>query len=168
MLPTPTLIAYLQLCHRKLWLHAHHIRMEHSSELVAEGRWIHESTYSNRRSRFREVNLGHAKIDFFDPQTRTVHETKKSDKNEAAHIAQLKYYLWSLEQIGMREVRGILEYPRLRKKHELSLDDADRQEIPQWVAAVEGIVAMEECPERLPKAKCRACSFRDFCWVEEE
>lgn len=167
MLPTPTLIAYYHLCTRKLWLHAHQIRMEHTSELVAEGRWIHESTYSHRRNRFREINLGHAKIDFFDPQTNTVHETKKSDKNEAAHLAQLKYYIWCLEQVGMKEVKGILEYPKLRKKHEISLQETDREAIRHWVDEIIEVVGRTDCPSRLPKAKCRACSYRDFCWAEE-
>ncbi|MGK0365517.1 MAG: CRISPR-associated exonuclease Cas4, partial [Saprospiraceae bacterium] len=35
-----TLISYLHLCHRKLWLHHHHIRMEHVSSAVAEGKLI--------------------------------------------------------------------------------------------------------------------------------
>lgn len=167
MHPTATLVAYLHLCHRKLWLHAHHIRMEHSSDLVAEGRWIHESSYADRRSRFREIDLGHAKIDFFDPHTRTVHETKKSDKNEKAHLAQLKYYLWLLEEKGVSDVKGLLEYPRLRKRQEVSLNDADRQDIQGWIREIQHIISQDTCPKRLPKKRCTSCSYRDFCWAEE-
>jgi CRISPR/Cas system-associated exonuclease Cas4 (RecB family) len=35
---TGTHIAYLHLCHRKRWLFANGMQMEHRSELVAEGR----------------------------------------------------------------------------------------------------------------------------------
>jgi CRISPR-associated exonuclease Cas4 len=52
-----TLISYLHLCHRKLWLHHHHIRMEHVSSAVAEGKLIGETTYTRRPQKWRELNF---------------------------------------------------------------------------------------------------------------
>src|SRR5690606_32181057 len=34
------------------------------------------------------------KIDFFDTKNKVVHETKRSNKVEQAHIWQVKFYLW--------------------------------------------------------------------------
>jgi len=79
-----------------------------------------------------------------------------------------KYCLWLWEQTRIGEVRGVLEYPKLRKTHQIRLDGADRKQIPRWVAEAERIVEASTCPQRLPKAKCKACSYRDFCWAEEE
>jgi CRISPR-associated exonuclease Cas4 len=98
---TATLITYQHTCHRKLWLHAHEIRMEHTSDLVAEGRLIGETTYQRRPERYTQVELDGVKIDFFDPHTRTVHETKRGRAIEAAHRAQVQFYLYKLRQHGV-------------------------------------------------------------------
>jgi len=45
---TGTHISYYLVCHRKLWLFSHEIRMEHTSDLVSEGRLIHETSYPQR------------------------------------------------------------------------------------------------------------------------
>ncbi len=45
MTPTGTHFNYYQLCHRKLWLFANGINMEHTSDIVYDGKLIHESSY---------------------------------------------------------------------------------------------------------------------------
>ncbi|WP_235062772.1 Dna2/Cas4 domain-containing protein [Indibacter alkaliphilus] len=45
---TGTHIAYLHTCFRKLWLFANGIQMEHTSQVVAEGKLIAETTYLDR------------------------------------------------------------------------------------------------------------------------
>ncbi|MCU0342066.1 MAG: CRISPR-associated protein Cas4 [Spirosomaceae bacterium] len=52
-----TLINYLHLCHRKMWLHYHAIRMEHTSEVVAEGKLIGEESYPQRADKNQEVEV---------------------------------------------------------------------------------------------------------------
>lgn len=42
---TGTHFNYYQICHRKLWLFANGINMEHNSHLVYEGKLIHEESY---------------------------------------------------------------------------------------------------------------------------
>ena len=90
---TGTQIAYYHLCHRKLWLFANGIRMEHTSDLVAEGKLIDENSYPQRAEKWQELAIEGIKIDHYDAQHNIVREVKKSSKKEAAHIAQLKYYL---------------------------------------------------------------------------
>jgi CRISPR-associated exonuclease Cas4 len=162
---TPTLISYLHLCHRKLWLHHHGIRMEHNSDAVAEGKLIGETSYSRRPQKWKELSLDGAKIDHFDPQTNTIREIKKSPKLEHAHVAQVKYYLWLLEQRGLPEAKGIIEYPKLKKNVTVTLTDVDRANIKGWIQKVEEIIARPVCPELIPKSYCKSCSFQDFCFV---
>ena len=45
MIITGLHIQYYFVCHRKLWLFANGIQMEHTSDLVYEGKLIHETTY---------------------------------------------------------------------------------------------------------------------------
>lgn len=165
MTTSGTLISYLHLCHRKVWLHHHHIRMEHVSSAVAEGKLIGETTYTRRPHKWRELNLGHLKIDHFDPETNTVREVKKSPKLEHAHIAQVKYYLYALEQKGVEQPKGLLEYPKQRKKHEIELTEVDRKDIQGWEAEIQRITTSRICPDLVKKSYCKSCAFYDFCFV---
>ena len=165
MTTSATLISYLHLCHRKLWLHHHHIRMEHNSQAVAEGKLIGETTYQRRAKKWKELNLGNSKIDHFDPQTNTIREVKKSAKLEHAHVAQVQYYLYLLEQRGINQAKGLIEYPKQRKTREVTLDESSRKEVESWEAEVERIINLPNCPELIKKSYCRSCAFYDFCFV---
>ncbi len=88
-----THIAYLHTYHRKLWLFAIDIQMEHTSEIVAEGKLIAETTYLDRARKYTELAIDGIKIDFYDAKNKVVHEVKKSDKVEHAHKAHVIYYL---------------------------------------------------------------------------
>jgi CRISPR-associated exonuclease Cas4 len=158
-------IQYLYVCHRKLWLYGQGIGMELSSNLVAEGTLIGENTYTRRPKKWRELNLGNLKIDHFDPSTNTVREVKKSPKLEHAHIAQVKYYLYALEQRGVENPNGLLEYPKQRKTLDIELTDADRKDIQGWEAEIQRITQLPTSPELVKKSYCKSCAFYDFCFV---
>lgn len=164
---TGSLIGMYHICHRELWLHAHEIRMEHTSEAVAAGKQIGETTYLQRAERYREIAIDGSKIDFYDPHNRVVHEIKKSDKLEHSHVAQVKFYLYLLRRNGVENATGLIEYPKLRQTQTVRLTDDDVTDIERWVADIEQIVASEACPERIKKSFCRSCSYFDFCWIEE-
>lgn len=164
---TGTHITYLHLCHRKLWLFAHGIQMEHTSHLVAEGKFIHENSYPQRAERWRELAVEGIKIDHYDAARGIVREVKKSAKMEEVHVAQLKYYLFVLERNGIRVSHGLLEYPKLRQTEEVWLSEADREEIPQWEARAKEIIGQESCPPRIDSRICKRCAYFDFCYAEE-
>lgn len=165
MHPTGTHISYLHLCHRKLWLFANGLNMEHTSDLVAEGKLIDEKTYPQRAARYQQLAIEGIKIDHYDVQLGIVREVKKSNKKESAHIAQLKYYLFVLERNGITVNHGVLEYPKLRIMEEVWLTEEDRQQIPEWERKVLAIIGRENCPERIEKGICKRCSYYDFCFT---
>lgn len=88
MQTTGTHINYYFICHRKLWLFANSIQMEHTSDTVYEGKLIHEETYPQRSTKYEEVQIGGAKIDFYDAKNKIIHEIKKSPKLHEAHLWQ--------------------------------------------------------------------------------
>jgi CRISPR-associated exonuclease Cas4 len=164
-----TLISYLHICRRKLWLHAHEIRMEHTSDLVAEGKLIGETTYDRRSDKYTQIEFDGIKIDFYDPRARVVHETKRGRAIETAHRAQVQYYLYKLRQHGVADATGLIEYPDLKKTEPVAaLTDADAQAIEQWELEVQHIVAQETCPPVINKPFCKSCSYHDFCYTSEE
>lgn len=163
-----THINYLFICHRKLWLFANGIQMEHTSELVFEGKYLGEHTYPQRTDKFRELELDGVKIDFYDHKNKIVHETKKSDAHQDAHIAQVKYYLYVLHKNGINNATGILEYPKSRKTVTIKIENEDILMAKNWELEVLKITSSENVPEKLLKSKCKNCSYYDFCWISEE
>lgn len=162
---TATHINYYFVCRRKLWLFGNGINMEHTSDLVAEGKLIHETSYSNRPAKYEEVMIGGSVIDYYDAQSKIIHEIKKSPSKEEAHLWQVKYYIYLFEKEGINDVSGILEYPLLRETLPVQLEDTDRSEIQKIIREIQEIIANEECPGKLPKKKCVNCSYFDFCYT---
>ncbi|HRQ29792.1 MAG TPA: CRISPR-associated protein Cas4 [Saprospiraceae bacterium] len=165
MIITATQINYYHLCHRKLWLHANEIRMEHTSDTVREGKLIGENSYKDRSSRYTELELDGIKIDYYDAKNKIIHEIKKSDKMEKAHGAQVKYYLYKLWHLGIKDASGILEYPKLRATTSVLLEESDFEIIPKWENEIKTIISADEIPPVLGKAICRKCSYFEFCYA---
>lgn len=168
MYVTATHINYYYVCRRKLWLFGNAINMEHTSDLVTEGKLVHETSYPNRAAKYEEVSIGGSKIDFYDPKAKIIHEIKKSEAKEDAHIWQVKYYIYLFEREGIEGVSGMIEYPLLRETFRVELEDADRERLKKIIGEIRELVQMEECPIRLPKKKCGQCSYFEFCYVEED
>lgn len=173
---TATHLNYLHVCHRKVWLFANNITMEHTSEIVAEGKQIGEESYPQRTEKNQEVEISaevngiycNAKIDFYDPKNGIVHEVKKSSAKEMAHVAQVQFYLYLLRANGVAANYGLIEYPKLRQTEKVEFSEEDVENVEHWVKRVEEIVNQEMCPPTLPKSKCSKCSYFDFCWSGEE
>ena len=164
---TGTHFNYYQLCHRKLWLFANGINMEQESELVYEGKLVHEYSYPQRTSKYEEVEIDGIKVDYYDAKNKVIHEIKKSNKMDKAHESQLKYYMYVFEQHGINGVKGILEYPLLRKTKEVILSDVDREDMQSMADDITKIISQESCPPYIKKGICKNCSYYDFCYINE-
>lgn len=141
--------------------------MEHTSDLVYEGKLIHETSFPQRSDRYSEVELDGVKIDYYDAKNKVIHEVKKSDSRELAHEWQIKYYMYVLKQNGIDGVTGILEYPKLRETREILLSDRDCIEIEEIKHRISLVINGETCPNRLDQKQCKRCSYFDFCWIGE-
>ena len=153
--------------------------MEHTSEIVYEGKLIGETTYPQRAERYTEVEISvepdvpdgiglSAKIDFYDPYLGVVHEVKKSAAREQAHVAQVQFYMYVLRRNGIKAEYGIIEYPKLRQTERVELDKDGEAVMEGWIANARKIIESEQCPPLLPKLKCKSCSYFDFCWAGED
>ncbi|GAA4317923.1 Dna2/Cas4 domain-containing protein [Compostibacter hankyongensis] len=129
-----TLINLYHVCPRECWLHANGIRMETTSEIVADGKLLHEISYPQRPGKYTEIELSSTfheielmgKIDFYDAKEKVIHEIKRSDKAEVAHEWQAKFYIWLLELNSIAGARAVLEYPKLRQTSEVTLSIPDK------------------------------------------
>jgi CRISPR-associated exonuclease Cas4 len=165
---TGTHIAYLHTCHRKLWLFAHGIRMEHTSDIVAEGKLIGETSYSDRTKKYTELELNGIKIDFYDAKNKVIHEVKKTDKVERAHIAQVKYYLYMLSKNGIEGASALLEYPKMRQTQIVEWEEGDEALVSTYIQEATAIINQPYCPPLVRLSICKKCSYYDFCYAGEE
>jgi CRISPR-associated exonuclease Cas4 len=159
---TGTQIAYYFLCERKLWLFTHKIDMEQNSDIVAMGKFISESTYERKN---KEIQIDNIVLDNYDHKTKTIHEVKKSDKMEETHIWQLKYYISVLKEKGIEEVKGKIDYPKLRQTVDVELTERDKEMLSKIKSDIIKILAQEKPPEVINKPFCKKCSYYDLCYV---
>lgn len=141
--------------------------MEHTSDLVYEGKLIHEESYPQRSEKYEEIELDGIRVDFYDAKNKVIHETKRSNKVEVAHELQLKYYMYVFEKNGIEGVTGVLEYPTLRIKNEVFLSDVDIERIAEIEDDIKRIIELEKCPDIERKSICKNCSYYDFCFSSE-
>jgi len=171
-----TLINLYHVCTREMWLHAQGIRMEHTSDMVYDGKLLHETSYPQRAEKHTEIELSatspdgtllSGKIDFYDAKEKIIHETKRSNKVERAHEWQVKYYIWLLELNGITGVHGLLEYPKLRQTDEVWLSQPDRSYLEEAVVHIKLLLKSDTCPPRIDAKICKSCSYYDLCYVGE-
>ena len=171
-----TLINLYHVCKREMWLHANGVRMEQTSNTVADGKLLHETSYPQRAEKYSEIEVssplvggweGAGKIDFYDAKNKVIHELKRSDKMEVAYEWQLKYYILLLEQNGVEGVTGILEYPKLKATSTIALTQSDRVYLKLVINNIITIVENETCPPLLNAKICKSYSYYDFCYVGE-
>ncbi len=165
---TGTHFNYFYVCRRKLWLFANGITFEHTSDLVYDGKLIHEDSYPQRSEKYEEIELDGVKVDYYDTKNNVIHEIKKSGKVEKAHLWQLKYYIYVFEQHGIQGVSGVLEYPTLRKKETVVLSNEDRDNIQEMIKGIVSVIESDNCPFLEYKGICKNCSYYDFCFSKEE
>lgn len=156
---TGTQVNYYFVCRRKLWFFSHDLSMEEKSDAVLLGKLLHETRYKRK---FKEVNLGRIKIDFLEHGTE-VHEIKRSRRIEKAHAHQLRYYLYYLKKLGV-DASGVLNYPLLGRKVDVSLTQEDETEMQQTLQNMEKILALEMPPPAVRLGICKKCSYYELCW----
>jgi CRISPR-associated exonuclease Cas4 len=149
--------------------------MEHTSDIVLEGKQIGENTYTQRAAKNTELEMQaelgddvlFAKMDFYDSAQKIVHEVKKSNKARKAHEAQIKFYLYILWLNHITEATGILEYPRTKERLTIELTEEDISTLKAQIAGIKSIIRSDQCPKAFKIPICRSCSYFEFCWIRE-
>lgn len=154
-------IKYLHHCHRQLWLFARGVRPEHLSQAVRRGEVVHETSYT----RFREVDLGAARIDHLDGDA-WVHEVKSSRQPTHADHAQAIHYCHQLHRIGVLARGAVLHYPATRRTIRIPYDAEQAAAAQRDIHAVLEVVHQPVAPPRLDRPRCAGCSYADYCWTD--
>ena len=157
-----TMFYYYFVCKRKLWFFSNGIQLEEDNEDVILGKLIDENSYSKELKHISIDNT--VNIDFIK-DWKILHEVKKQKSIEEAGIWQLKYYLYFLKIRGINIEKGILDYPKLKKREEVFLSENDEKKIKEILSEIEKITVMEKPPE-LEKLKiCKKCAYFEYCYI---
>lgn len=157
-----TMFYYYFVCKRKLWFFANEIQMENENEDVIIGKLIDENSYSRELKHVLIDNT--VNIDFIK-EWKILHEVKKQKSVEEAGIWQLKYYIYFLRKRGINIEKGILDYPKLKKREEIFLTEEDKKRIEEILLEIREIVNLK-LPPKLEKLKiCKKCAYFEYCYI---
>jgi CRISPR-associated exonuclease Cas4 len=158
------------VCPRKCWLLQRHLMMEAHSPYVELGRMLHQESHERAQREpdaLTDIPIEDiARLDKLAGEL--VYEVKHSPRMHAAHRLQLLYYLHLLRERGL-SVKGVLHYPKQRRREIVELDAAGEAELQRALAAVQRLREQPLPPtvER-PMTICRRCAYQELCWCEEE
>ena len=156
------MIYYYIVCKRKLWYFYHDIQMEQNNEDVLIGKVLDMETYKREK---KHINIDNViNIDFIKSK-RIIHEVKKSKKIEEASITQVKYYLYFLKKKGIKDIKGKIDYPLLKKSIEVELSEEDERYLEKIMYEIEKIVDEKIPPEMVKNKICSKCAYHDICFI---
>ncbi|AWR95399.1 CRISPR-associated protein Cas4 [Acidianus brierleyi] len=153
---TGTLIWYLHICPREVWLMSRHIIPYQDNKRLEYGRAIHK-IHSDETFLIMEG----MRVDTYKKETGVVVEIKSSSKHLESAKAQLSYYLYRLREKGLNAV-GVINVPE--ENIEETLENIDEGKVLEDIDNVKEIVKMEYPPKKVRIKFCRKCAYKDFCW----
>ncbi|SFE57816.1 CRISPR-associated protein Cas4 [Peptostreptococcus sp. D1] len=158
---TGLMVYYYFVCHKKLWYHLKNINLESESENVGIGKLIDESCYLRAD---KHISIDDTiNIDFMK-NWRVLHDIKKSKSIEEASIWQMKYYLYYLRKKGLNIEKGIIDYPLLKERKEVTLSNDDKIEMDKIILDIKRIKKLEIAPSNLNNKVCSKCAFYEYCF----
>jgi len=161
---SPFIFQAFLTCHREAWLEYHSILSDQEHEVLSIGRLIHETAYKRERKEIFVDQL--LKIDLLKEDL--VAEVKKTSRHEEAAELQLSYYLFYLKHEKGLNFEGALLFPKERKRKKVILTPALERRIETLLREMQSILLAEKPPPKKRIRFCKSCSFREFCWAENQ
>ncbi len=155
------LYQYYHICQRKVWYVANGISLEDENENVQIGSIIDDISYSRQRKHILIDEK--ACIDFM--RDNTVYEIKKSSAEKDSALAQIKYYLYILEEKGIK-ADGELRIPQENNVEKVTLNEEDIASIRLTIGKINEIINRASVPPKTERRSiCKKCAFFEFCYI---
>ncbi len=159
---TGVMVQYYVTCKRELWFFANQINMNYNNDDIDIGKYIHEKSYSREN---KEIKFDNMVFDYVkNKENLTIFEVKKSSSLTIGAKYQLYFYLYNLKNCG-KEVKGVLVYPKERKREEIILTDEIIKEMNHILEGIVKVVNLEKPPIAVKMPYCKGCSFFELCMV---
>lgn len=137
------------------------INLEDNSEEVRIGRVLHENKNNSENSEIAIDNIKTDKI-----TNRYIIEYKKSDADLQATIMQVKYYMYILNQKGIKRDGKIeiFEKNKQNKKiHYIENNEQIKNEMEELKKEIENLYNMEIPIKQQSENKCKKCAYNEYC-----
>lgn len=159
---TGVMVQYYITCKRELWFYCNQINMNYNNDDIAIGKLIHEKSYGREN---KEIRVDNMVFDFVkNSNDLTIFEVKKSSKLTIGAKYQLYFYLYNLKSFEPN-VKGVLLYPKEKKKEEIVLTDEIIKEMDDILKGILNIANLKKPPIAKNKNYCKNCSFYELCMV---
>ena len=154
-------VAYLHVCHRKLWLYHNGIRPELENTDVQLGMLIQEESFHREK---KEIPIGeYGVLDWADFKDGFIHETKKNLSMQKADCAQVAFYLYILNEHGVSCREGILHYPKQRKNERVVWNPDTKAGVEADLTAITNILSAP-IPSVIRVPYCKKCAYEEICY----
>lgn len=159
---TGVMVQYYMVCKRELWFYIKQINMNYNNDDILIGRFLHENSYKREN---KEIRIDNIVFDFVKKGDELViFEIKKSSKLTIGARYQLYFYLYNLRLLKS-DVKGVLLYPKERKKEEIILTDEIIEEMDNIINGILEVSNLMTPPPAKNKPFCKGCSFYELCMV---
>ncbi|MCX7910909.1 MAG: CRISPR-associated protein Cas4 [Endomicrobia bacterium] len=159
-----TLIWYYYICKREVWLMSHQIEPDQEDERILLGRILSKNAYEREK---KEVRIKNLVLDIISTRSQSiiVGEIKKSSKYIKSATMQLKFYLWELKKLGIKDVVGELRIPKEKKKISIDLTLEDEIELQKVSEEIKNLILQQQPVPPVRQKYCRLCGYNEFCWI---
>lgn len=158
---TGTIINYYYHCKRQCWLFMKKINMEDNSDEVKMGKVLHENMNDTEDS---ELSVENIKLDKISDKY--VIEYKKSDADLNAAVKQVQYYLYLLNQKGIKR-QGRLEVfeknKQSKKIHYVDNNEDTNREVEELIKEIQILYDEKNPPDFRMKENCKNCAYFEYC-----
>ncbi len=149
------------VCKRQTWFLLNHISMSHESDLMREGKLIHDRSFRNERKNI--IIDGEIAIDFRRNRDKMViFEVKKSSKMIESARWQVYYYLIYLKKKGIN-ASGVLTFPEERRRENLVITADTEKKFEEIVSEIKKISELKNPPAIIQERYCNKCSYHNMC-----
>jgi CRISPR-associated exonuclease Cas4 len=93
-----------------------------------------------------------------------IKEVKPSSSSKYGAKMQLLFYLFYFEYFKSEKRKGVLLFPKERKRVEVELDEKNKEELFSLIERAYSLWNSGTPPELEKKDICSACAYQDFCW----
>ncbi len=136
--------------------------MEQNSELVELGKLLDQTSYAKEEKSILIDNT--INIDFIKGEC-ILHEIKKTKSIEEAGIWQVKYYMYYLQEKGVKNITAKIDYPLIKETKEVFLEEQDIKTFEDIIKKIEKIVKEETPPNVIDDKICKKCAYYDLCYI---
>lgn len=137
------------------------INLEDNSEDVRIGRVLHENKNNSENS---EIEIDNIKTDKITDKY--IIEYKKSDADIQATMMQVKYYMYILNQKGIKRDGKIEIFEKNKHNKKIYYIENNKlieEEIEKLKKQIENLCNMPMPPKQEKENKCKKCAYNDYC-----